>query len=145
MESGDKKLLEEFPQIEDAKDDGSEEARRFYYNLINEIFFEWASDHFGLDQYYESSEHLVEHIKWMIECASTRQIRNENYIFIRKIIGRSTFNSYPYFAWIMWKVFKILMKPFWSLTWVSSGLLNVLSNLLKENVLINIGLSGLYC
>ena len=90
LASGDKKLLEEFLQIEDAKDNGSEVARRVYSNLDIEDFFEWASDHFGLDQYYESSEHLVDHIKWIIECEPTRLICNEGYIFITKIIGRSS-------------------------------------------------------
>jgi hypothetical protein len=33
------------------------------YAFAHVFFVEGASDHFGLDQYYESSEHLVEHIK----------------------------------------------------------------------------------
>ena len=89
LASGDKKLLEEFLQIEDKEDNGSEEARKVYSNLDIEEFFEWASDHFGLDKYYESAEHLVEHIKWIIECEPTRLVCNEGYIFITKIIGRS--------------------------------------------------------
>ena len=94
LASGDKKLLEEFLQFEDAKDNGSEVPWRVYSNLDIEDFFEWASDHFGLDQYYESSEHLVGHIKWIIECEPTRLICNESYVFVAEIIGRSQSKDY---------------------------------------------------
>ena len=55
---------------------------------INE-FYEWASDHFGLDTYYEDSEDLVDHVKSIFRIDGDLLDNNEDYKFVTKMIGRS--------------------------------------------------------
>ena len=60
-------------------------------------FYEWASDHFGLDTYYEDSEDLVDHLKGIFRIDGDILENNEDYKFITKMIGRSE-PSFHYMA-----------------------------------------------
>ena len=66
-------------------------------NLDIDEFYKWASDHFGLDTYYEDSEDLVDHIKIIFGIDDDLLDNNEDYKFVTKMIGRSE-PSFQYMA-----------------------------------------------
>jgi hypothetical protein len=89
LAEGNKELIEAFTDIQDAGEIGPEEARKIYSNLTIEEFFEWGSDHFGLDDYYTDADTLVDNVKYHMECDERMLIVNEPYKFITQIIARS--------------------------------------------------------
>ena len=89
LAEGNKELIEEFTDIQDVSEIGPKEARRIYSNLTIEEFFEWGSDHFGLDDYYLDADTLVDNVKYHMECDERMLIVNEPYKFITQIIARS--------------------------------------------------------
>ena len=89
LAEGNKELIEEFTTIQDVSEIGPKEARRIYSNLTIEEFFEWGSDHFGLDDYYTDADTLVDNVKYHMECDDRMLIVNEPYKFITQIIARS--------------------------------------------------------
>lgn len=89
LADGKKDLIEEFVDIEDAGEIGPEEARKIYSNFTIEEFFEWGTDHFGLDDYYLDAQTVVDNIKCHIEDDEDILETSERYRFITKIIARS--------------------------------------------------------
>ena len=91
-------LLQTFLDVKNIDEKSIHEARRIYSNLDIDEFYEWASDHFGLDIYYEDSEDLVDHIKIIFRIDDDLLDNNEDYKFVTKMIGRSE-PSYQHLAW----------------------------------------------
>ena len=60
-------------------------------------FYEWASHHFALDEFYEDAEDLIDHIKFIISSDNIHLFNDKKYKFITKIIGRSA-PRYQYLA-----------------------------------------------
>lgn len=89
LAEGNKELIEEFINIHDAGDIGCEEAHRIYSNLTIEEFFDWSTEHFGLDDYYRDTETLIDNVKFHMEEDQRMLVVNEPYKFITKMIARS--------------------------------------------------------
>ena len=89
LANGEKELLKAFLDVKNIDEKSIHEARRIYSNLDIEEFYEWASDHFGLDTYYEDSEDLVDHLKGIFRIDNDLLDSNEDYKFVTKMIGRS--------------------------------------------------------
>ena len=75
--------------IEDAGQIGSDEAQKIYSNLTVEEFFDWSTEHFGLDDYYTDAEVLVDNVKYHMEDDESMLEFNEPYKFITKMIART--------------------------------------------------------
>lgn len=97
LANGEKELLKAFLDVKNIDEKSIHEARRIYSNLDIDEFYEWASDHFGLDTYYEDSEDLVDHIKIIFRIDDDILENNEDYKFVTKMIGRSE-PSFHYMA-----------------------------------------------
>ena len=89
LAAGNKELIEEFINIHDAGDIGCEEAHRIYSNLTIEEFFDWSTEHFGLDDYYRDTETLIDNVKFHMGEDQRIRVVNEPYKFITKMIARS--------------------------------------------------------
>jgi hypothetical protein len=89
LANGEKELLEAFLDVKNIDEKSIHEARRIYSNLDIDEFYEWASDHFGLDAYYEDSEDLVDHVKGIFRIDGDLLDNNDDYNFVTNIIGRS--------------------------------------------------------
>ena len=89
LADGNIELIEEFADIEDAGQIGSEEAQKIYSNLTVEEFFDWSTEHFGLDDYYTDTEVLVDNVKYHMEDDESMLEFNEPYKFITKMIART--------------------------------------------------------
>ena len=97
LANGENELLKAFLDVKKIDEKSIHEARRIYSNLDIDEFYEWASDHFGLDTYYEDSEDLVDHVKSIFRIDGDLLDNNEDYKFITKMIGRSE-PSFQYIA-----------------------------------------------
>jgi len=97
LANGERELLQAFLDVKNIDEKSIHEARRIYSNLDIDEFYEWASDHFGLDTYYEDSEDLVDHIKIIFRIDDDLLDNNEDYKFVTKMIGRSE-PSFQYMA-----------------------------------------------
>ena len=89
LANGEKELLKAFLDVKNIDEKSIHEARRIYSNLDIDEFYEWASDHFGLDAYYEDSEDLVDHVKGIFRIDGYLLENNDDYKFVTKMIGRS--------------------------------------------------------
>ncbi|MDB2476537.1 hypothetical protein N9X06_06260, partial [Paracoccaceae bacterium] len=52
-------------------------------------FYEWSSQHFGLDDYYDDAEELVDHIKYIFRRDEHLLENNADYNFMTAMIARS--------------------------------------------------------
>ena len=98
MAKGEKEVIEAFIGVSNISDEDVEEARAIYLRLDIAEFFEWASHHFALDEFYEDEEDLIDHIKFIISSDNIHLFNDKKYKFITEIIGRSA-PSYEYLAW----------------------------------------------
>ena len=89
LSEGDRVLLEAFLGVPNLKSKDIKQAKRIYSKLDIDDFYEWASQHFGLDDYYDDAEDLVEHIKCIFRRDEQMLHNNEDYQFIVRQIGRS--------------------------------------------------------
>ena len=89
LAEGDGELLEAFLGVSNLKPKDIMQAKRIYSKLDIDDFYEWASQHFGLDDYYDDAEDLVEHIKCIFRRDEQMLHNNEDYQFIVRQIGRS--------------------------------------------------------
>ena len=89
LAKGNIELIEEFINIQDAGDIGSEEAQKIYGNLTIEEFFDWSTENFGLDDYYTDTEVLINNVKYHMEDDERMLKVNEPYQFITKMIART--------------------------------------------------------
>tara|TARA_B100000963_G_scaffold80946_1_gene68871 strand:- start:75 stop:410 length:336 start_codon:yes stop_codon:yes gene_type:complete len=96
LANGERELLQAFLDVKNIDEKSIHEARCIYSNLDIDEFYEWASDHFGIDTYYEDSEDLVDHVKGIFRIDGDLLENNEDYKFVTKMIGRSQPN-YSYF------------------------------------------------
>ena len=97
LANGERELLQAFLDVKNIDEKSIHEARRIYSNLDIDEFYKWASDHFGLDTYYEDSEDLVDHIKIIFRIDDDLLDNNKDYKFVTKMIGR-TEPVYQYMA-----------------------------------------------
>ena len=89
LSQGDMELLEAFLGVSNLKPKDLIQAKRIYSNLDIDDFYEWASQHFGLDDYYDDAEDLVDHIKCIFRRDEHLLEVNEDYKFAAIMIGRS--------------------------------------------------------
>jgi len=81
--------LEAFLDVPNLKPKDIIQAKRIYSKLDIDDFYEWASQHFGLDDYYDDPEDLVEHIKCIFRRDEHLLQNDADYQFITNMIGRS--------------------------------------------------------
>ena len=89
LSEGDGELLEAFLGVPNLKSKDIMQAKEIYSKLDIADFYEWASQHFGLDDYYDDAEDLVDHIKCIFRRNEQMLHTNEDYQFIVRQIGRS--------------------------------------------------------
>ena len=88
LSEGDGELLEAFLGITNLKSEDMVRAKKIYSKLDIGDFYEWASQHFGLDDYYYDAEDLVDHIKCIFRRDEHLLEVNDDYKFAVKMIGR---------------------------------------------------------
>jgi len=88
LSEGDGVLLEAFLGVSNLKSKDIAEAKSIYSKLDICDFYEWASQHFGLDDYYDDAEDLIEHIKCIFRRDEHLLEINDDYKFAVKMIGR---------------------------------------------------------
>ena len=89
LSEGDGELLKAFLGVPNLNSKDILHAKEIYSKLDIDDFYEWASQHFGLDDYYDHSEDLVDHIKCIFRRDEHLLEVNEDYKFAVKMIGRS--------------------------------------------------------
>lgn len=89
LAEGNIELIEEFTNIQGVGDIGAEEAQKIYSNLTIEEFFDWSTEHFGLDDYYTDTDVLINNVKYHMEENESMLEFNEPYKFITKMIART--------------------------------------------------------
>lgn len=89
LSEGDGELLEAFLGVSNLKPKDIIQAKKIYSKLDIDDFYEWASQHFGLDDYYEDAEDLVDHVKCIFRRDEILLDTNADYQFMVKMIGRS--------------------------------------------------------
>jgi hypothetical protein len=89
LSGGDRELLEAFLGVSNLKPKDIMHAKEIYSKLDIDDFYEWASQHFGLDDYYDDAEDLVDHIKCIFRRNEHLMENDENYRFITTVIARS--------------------------------------------------------
>lgn len=89
LSEGDRELLEAFIGVSNLKQKDIVAAKNIYSNLDIDDFFEWASQHFGLDDYYDDAEDLVEHIKCIFRRDEHLLENDADYNFMTAMIARS--------------------------------------------------------
>ena len=97
MARGENEVIEAFIGVSNISDQDVEEARAIYSRLNIEEFYEWASHHFAIDDFYEDEDDLIHHIIGIINSDTMYFYNDEKYKFITEIIGRSA-PSYEYLA-----------------------------------------------
>jgi len=81
--------LEAFVDVPNLKSKDIIHAKKIYSKLDIDDFYEWASQHFGLDDYYDDAEDLVDHIKSIFRRDEQLLQNDADYQFITNMIGRS--------------------------------------------------------
>jgi len=89
LSEGDGALLEAFIGVPNLKPKDIIQAKRIYSKLDIDDFYEWASQHFGLDDYYDDAEDLVEHIKCIFRRDEHLLENDADYNFMTAMIARS--------------------------------------------------------
>jgi len=89
LSEGDSELLEAFLGVSNLKPKDIMQAKKIYSKLDIDDFYEWASQHFGLDDYYDDAEDLVDHIKCIFRRDEQLLQNDADYQFITNMIGRS--------------------------------------------------------
>jgi len=89
LSEGDGELLEAFLGVPNLKSKDILHAKKIYSKLDIDDFYEWASQHFGLDDYYDDAEDLVDHIKSIFRRDEHLIENDAGYKFMTAIIARS--------------------------------------------------------
>ena len=89
LSEGDGELLEAFIGVPNLKSKDILHSKEIYSKLDIDDFYEWASQHFGLDDYYDDSEDLVDHIKCIFRRDEHLIENDADYNFITAMIARS--------------------------------------------------------
>jgi len=89
LSEGGRELLEAFLGVSNLKPKDIIQAKNIYSKLDIDEFYDWASQHFDLDDYYDDSEDLVDHIKCIFRRDEILLDTNADYQFMVKMIGRS--------------------------------------------------------
>ena len=89
LSEGDSELLEAFLGVPNLKLKDIMQAKKIYSKLDIEDFYEWAAQHFGLDDYYDDAEDLVDHIKCIFRRDEHLLANNADYNFMTAMIARS--------------------------------------------------------
>jgi hypothetical protein len=86
---GNVELLPAFLGVQHINAKAIDEARRIYSHLDIDEFFDWASDHFGLDDYYDDAQELVDHLQDMIKDNGSLLFKDDLHPFMADIVDRS--------------------------------------------------------
>ena len=89
LSEGDRELLEAFLGVSNLKPKDIIQAKNIYSKLDIDEFYDWASQHFGLDDYYDDAEDLVDHIKCIFRQDEHLLENDTGYKFMTAIIARS--------------------------------------------------------
>jgi len=89
LSEGDVELLEAFLAVSNLKPKDIIQAKNIYSKLDIDEFYDWASQHFGLDDYYDDAEDLVDHIKCIFRQDEHLLENDTGYKFMTAIIARS--------------------------------------------------------
>jgi hypothetical protein len=89
LSEGDRELLEAFLGVPNLKSQDILHAKEIYSKLDIDDFYEWASQHFGLADYYDDAEDLVDHIKCIFRRDEHLIENDAGYKFMTAIIARS--------------------------------------------------------
>lgn len=89
LAQGNPELLKAFLGVQNINREATEEAKSIYSRLSIDEFFDWASDHFGLDDYYYDADGLVEHLQDMIKDDGLLMVKDDLYAFMLEIMERS--------------------------------------------------------
>lgn len=89
LSAGDRELLEAFLGVSNLKPKDIIQAKNIYSKLDIDEFYDWASQHFGLDDYYDDAEDLVDHIKCIFRQDEHLLENDTGYKFMTAIIARS--------------------------------------------------------
>lgn len=89
LAQGNAELLQAFLGVRHINAKAIDEARRIYSNLDIDEFFDWASDHFGLDDYYDDAQELVDHLQDMIKNDGLLLFKDDLYAFMAEMVDRS--------------------------------------------------------
>ena len=93
LTQGNPELLKAFLGVENINREGIDEAKSIYGSLSINEFFDWASDHFGLDDYYYDADGLVEHLQDMMKDDALLLVKDDLYAFMAEMIDRSGTNA----------------------------------------------------
>ena len=85
----DGELLGAFLGVSNLKPKDIMQAKKIYSKLDIDDFYEWAAQHFGLNDYYDDAEDLVEHIKCIFRRDEHLLENNADYKFMTSMIARS--------------------------------------------------------
>lgn len=86
---GNAELVQAFLGVQHINTKAIHEARSIYSHLDIEEFFDWASDHFGLDDYYNDAQELVDHLQDMIKDDGLLLFKDDLYAFMTNMVDRS--------------------------------------------------------
>jgi len=89
LSEGDGELLKAFLGVPNLNSKDILHAKEIYSKLDIDDFYEWASQHFGLDDYYDDAEDLVDHIKCIFRRDEHLIENDADYNFITAMIARS--------------------------------------------------------
>ena len=89
LSEGDGELLKAFLGVPNLKSKDIIHAKKIYSKLDIDDFYEWAAQHFGLDDYYDDAEDLVDHIKCTFRRDEHLLGNNADYNFMTAMIARS--------------------------------------------------------
>ena len=89
LSEGDGELLEAFLGVPNLQSKDILHAKEIYSKLDIDDFYDWASQHFGLDDYYDDAEDLVDHIKCIFRRDEHVIEKDADYNFITAMIARS--------------------------------------------------------
>ena len=89
LSEGDGELLEAFLGVSNLKPKDIIQAKNIYSKLDIDEFYDWASQHFGLDDYYDDAEDLVDHVKCIFRQDEHLLENDTGYKFMTAIIARS--------------------------------------------------------
>ena len=89
LSEGKKEVVESFIGIRGLSIKSLNDSKEIYSSMDIEDFYQWASEHFGLDDYYDDSEELIDHIKGIFRRDELFLNNNLDYQFMVKVIAKS--------------------------------------------------------
>ena len=89
LADGNEETIKSFIGLSSVTPKAVAEAREIYSQFDMHEFFEWASQHFGLDDYYQDVEDLIYQIKRHLEFKELSLQSEQDFRFVSGLIGRT--------------------------------------------------------